>query len=88
MNSWTLIEFSSRSCVPCRVMKPLVEELKREYPDEVTVYDVDELDGQRAADKYNIRSIPAFILEDSNGVIRKTHIGTLTREDLRLFATL
>lgn len=85
MNTWRLIEFSSKSCVPCRVMKPRIEKIMEQYPNQVTLYDVDDEAGQEAADHYNVRSVPTFILEDVTGSIRKIHSGSMSEKQLEDF---
>jgi thioredoxin 1 len=53
-----LLYFSSKTCGPCRMLAPKMEELAKEIP--VEKIDVDE-DSETAA-KYDIQSIPTVIV--------------------------
>ncbi|MFK7778530.1 MAG: thioredoxin domain-containing protein, partial [Gimesia sp.] len=54
-----LLDFTAKWCGPCQKMSPLISRLKREgYP--IKKIDVDEQPG--LAERYNVKSIPAFVL--------------------------
>ena len=56
-----LVDFTASWCPPCRVMKPILEELAAERDDlRVVQLDVDE--HQRTAAEYAVMSMPTFVL--------------------------
>ena len=65
----TFIELGSDKCIPCKMMQPIMEEIEKEYSDQVKVvfYDVWTEEGQPYAQKYSIRAIPTQIFVDKNG---------------------
>lgn len=57
-----LLEFGAKWCGPCRQMEPVIAALAREYAGRVhlTVVDVD--DDPALAQRYDVRSMPTFVL--------------------------
>jgi thioredoxin 1 len=48
-------------CGPCRVLTPIINEIKEQFPN-VNFYDVDIDEEFEEATKYNIRSVPTVIV--------------------------
>src|SRR5687767_2049293 len=59
----TLYDFTAKWCGPCRTMKPVLELLEREYAGRVRVVAIDVDDEPVVAQRYNVRSMPTFVLE-------------------------
>ncbi len=57
-----LVDFYADWCGPCKVMHPILEELKKKLNDEVTVLKINVDKNARVAAKYQIQSIPTLIL--------------------------
>ena len=68
-----LVDFYSDSCVPCKMLSPVVEQLSNETPD-VKFVGVDVDEAERLAVKYGISSIPCLILFE-NGAEAKRSVG-------------
>lgn len=69
----TVIKFSTSSCVPCTLLKPLFDSLKEEYSEvdfvEVEI-DTTEFDGDLdLVKKHNIRSVPVMLFLDTDGSV-------------------
>lgn len=62
-----IIDFGSDSCIPCKEMAPVLEELNKELRGKVIVKFVDVWKYQSFADGYPISVIPTQILIDANG---------------------
>ena len=66
---------SAKWCGACQIMKPIVEEMK-----DVEIIDVEE--NPEIADKYNIMSLPAFIVD---GTEIKIKFGSMPKQMLEEF---
>jgi len=66
--------FWSPTCEPCRVLKPVIEDLKEEFPtlNWVSVNTHDDTAGY--AKKYNVTIVPAIVVDSTKGIER--HTGT------------
>jgi len=80
----TFIELGSVRCIPCRMMQPIMEDIKKEYKGQVEVifYDVWTEEGRPYAMKYGIRVIPTQIFLDSTGKEYFRHEGYFPKEEL------
>ena len=58
----TLIDFHSPICKPCRAMKPRLRKLSKEYRGEAVFSKVNITKNRELADKYDIISVPTFII--------------------------
>jgi len=57
-----LVDFYADWCAPCRMMAPILQELKQEMGEKLTIVKIDTDRNQQVAAKYQIRSIPTLIL--------------------------
>lgn len=79
----TFIELGSAKCIPCKMMKPIIEEIKKEYPDvNVLFYDVKTSEGREYSSKYGIRLIPTQIFLDKDGKEYFRHEGFFPKEEI------
>ena len=72
----TMKYFSATWCGPCRVFKPIMQEIAGEESIIVEFIDVDQ--SQYLAAKYGVRSIPATVIEE-NGVEVDRFIGAISK---------
>ena len=79
-NTIVLLEFSTDWCLPCKKMKPLIQEIKNENPNiKCIVIDADR--NKELVANYQIQSVPTFIIFKNNieifrnnGIISKTEL--------------
>ena len=68
-----LVDFYADWCAPCRAMKPVLEDLKTQMGEEISIFKIDVDQHQMLAERYGIRSIPTLILfKDGKPVWRKS----------------
>lgn len=57
-----LVDFYADWCAPCRAMKPVLEDLKSQLGENVTIFKIDVDKNQTLAERYRVMSIPTLIL--------------------------
>jgi thioredoxin 1 len=78
----TLAEFGWRKCIPCKEMRPILEELDREYKNKLNVLIVEIPLQEALAEKYGVNVMPVQIFFDSNGKETARHAGFLPKSDI------
>jgi len=77
-----ILYFTAEWCNPCKIMKPIAEEINKDSAIKFKFIDVDEnLDLCRS---YNIKSVPTFILIKDKQEIKRA-VGAKNKEELREF---
>ena len=77
-----LLDLGSVSCIPCKMMAPILEELKKEYAGRLQVEFVDVNVNPEPAREHGIKLIPTQIFFDASGKERFRHEGFFSKEDI------
>lgn len=76
-----LLDFWASWCGPCKVMAPVIEEIKKELEGKVSVEEINVDEKQDVAQKYGVMSIPTYIImKDDKEIGRK--IGVTAKQEL------
>jgi thioredoxin 1 len=78
----TLAEFGWRECIPCKAMRPILEELDVEYKGKLNVLIVEIPFNEDLAEKYSIKVMPVQIFFDGKGKEVARHAGFLPKEQI------
>ena len=78
----TLAEFGWRTCVPCKAMKPILEELAAEYQGRLKVVIVEVYEQPDIANQYQIMAIPTQVILDNSGREIMRHVGFWSKEEI------
>ena len=76
-----LIDFWASWCGPCRMMSPVIDKIAEEMGDKLKVCKVNLDENHELAEKYEIMTIPAFIVI-KNGAEAGRTIGVQPKEDI------
>ena len=77
-----LIDLGAGKCIPCKMMAPILEELKTEYAGRFEVDFIDVWENPNAGKEYEIRIIPTQIFYDASGKELFRHEGFFAKADI------
>jgi thioredoxin 1 len=77
-----LVDLGADKCIPCKMMAPILEELKSEYEGTLIVEFIDVWKNPDEAPKYGIKLIPTQIFFDASGKELFRHEGFYSKDDI------
>ena len=77
-----LVDLGAGKCIPCKQMKPILDDLTRNYADQFTVVFIDVWENRAEGAKYGIRMIPTQIFFSADGKELARHEGFMAKKDI------
>lgn len=77
-----LVDLGSTTCIPCKMMAPILEDLKKEYTGKLQVDFIDVNANEEAGKPYKIKLIPTQVFFDAAGKELWRHEGFFSKEDI------
>lgn len=81
-NGPTLVDLGSSTCIPCKQMVPVLDEVKKIYKGKAEVKVIDVYEDSDEAQKFGIRVIPTQIFLDKDGKEFFRHEGFFPKEEI------
>jgi thioredoxin 1 len=78
----TMVDLGARSCIPCKMMEPILEKLEREYRGRAAIVFIDISVYRDSARRFGIRAIPTQIFFDKEGREVYRHMGFMSERDI------
>lgn len=78
----TVADFGARTCIPCKKMAPILEELNRELKGKANVTFTDVWATPSLAQDYRVQMIPTQIFFDAKGKEVKRHMGFIDKSSI------
>ncbi len=76
-----LVDFSAEWCGPCKMMAPVLEQLKGKMADKIRILKIDVDKNRELAGQYRIQSVPTLILFQG-GKNKWSGVGVMTSNHL------
>lgn len=77
-----LLDLGAHSCIPCKMMAPILDELKKEFAGVFRTEFIDVWKNPDAGTQYGIQAIPTQIFFDAEGKELFRHEGFFGKEDI------
>lgn len=77
-----MVDLGAGKCIPCKMMKPILDDLKANYADHFTTVFIDVWENREAGKQYGIEVIPTQIFYDAEGKELFRHVGFYGKEEI------
>jgi thiol-disulfide isomerase/thioredoxin len=78
----SLADFGSTDCIPCQMMAPILDTLKKKYEGKLNVLFVHVQEEPILASRYGVQSIPVQVFFDKDGREVYRHVGFLAQSEI------
>ncbi len=78
----TMVDLGAKSCIPCKMMAPILVELEEEYRGRAAIRFIDVWENPAAGGPFGINLIPTQIFYDASGKEVLRHEGYMEKKDI------
>ena len=78
----TMLDLGAKSCIPCKMMTPIIEELEKEYAGRAAIVFIDVWKNVDVPERFGLHAIPTQIFYDAHGKEQYRHEGFLDKESI------
>jgi len=79
----TMVDLGADSCLPCKMMAPILVKVKQEYEGKAAIVFIDVWKDKEAAQRFGVRAIPTQIFYDRNGKEAFRHEGFMDEAGIK-----
>ncbi|MHB8791618.1 MAG: thioredoxin family protein [Desulfobulbaceae bacterium] len=79
----TMVDIGAKSCIPCKLMAPILEELMVEYQGKAAVIFIDAWEDPAQGKRFGVMAIPTQIFYDRHGKEAYRHVGFMDKEKIK-----
>jgi thioredoxin 1 len=76
----TMVDLGADQCVPCKMMAPVLEKLKKTYEGKAAIVFIDVWKNPEESSRFRIRAIPTQIFFDAEGQEVGRHVGFMSEK--------
>jgi thioredoxin 1 len=78
----TMIDLGAKSCIPCKMMAPIMEKLEKDYKGKAAIVFIDVWEHKEQARRFGIRAIPTQVFYNEEGKEVYRHVGFMAEKDI------
>jgi thioredoxin 1 len=78
----TMVDLGAKSCIPCKMMAPILKELEQEYEGRAAIIFIDVWEDYSQIERFGIKAIPTQIFYDKQGREVKRHVGFMDKQSI------
>ena len=78
----TMLELGADSCIPCKMMAPIIEKLEKSYRGKAAIVFVDVWKNKDQAKRFGVKAIPTQIFFDKEAKEVHRHTGFMSEADI------
>lgn len=81
-----MLDLGRNQCLPCKMMKPVLEELKQKYAGIIDIEYINVAENPDIMKKLglSVRAVPFQVFYDASGKIVRRHYGYMSKEEILL----
>ncbi|RJR16877.1 MAG: thioredoxin [Desulfobacteraceae bacterium] len=78
----TMVDLGANSCVPCKMMAPILEKVEKDFRGKAAVIVIDVWKDRDQAKRFGVRAIPTQIFFDKDGREIYRHVGFMPEAEI------
>ena len=78
----TMIDLGAKKCIPCKMMAPILEKMKKIYKGKAEIVFIDVWENPEEVKRFKIRAIPTQIFFDKDGKEVYRHLGFMSEKKI------